>query len=275
MKFLLRVLSYTLLLTWLSVAGVVAQQSPARTGAHSSNPATPAPSSTANAAFAPPSANPNQELTHASNEAAGRTPGEAGVDTGSASHEEHEDEEAAFKYSAAVRGISKITHLSLVGAYWLCVLINFAVIAVLIVWALKSNLPAMFRGRTQEIQRGMEEARRASEEAKHHLQEIEARLSRMNVDISEMQKHAENESKAEEVRLRASIEEEKRKIVESAQHEVEQATSAARRELQKYAVGLAIAMAEKGIRVDVEEDKQLVEDLSEQLGSQARRNGGD
>jgi F-type H+-transporting ATPase subunit b len=273
MRFVLRVLTFTLLLTWLSVAGVVAQQSPARTGAHSSNPATPAPSSTANAAFAPPSANPNQELTHASNEATARTPGEAGVDTGSANHEEP-DEEAAFKYSAAVRGISKVTHLSLVGAYWLCVLINFAVIAVLIVWALKSNLPAMFRGRTQEIQRGMEEARRASEEAKHHLQEIEARLSRMNVDISEMQKHAENESKAEELRLRASIEEEKRKIVDSAQHEVEQATSAARRELQKYAVGLAIAMAEKGIRVDVEEDKQLVEDLSEQLGSQARRNGG-
>jgi F-type H+-transporting ATPase subunit b len=213
-------------------------------------------------------------LTHASNEAAGRTPAEAGVDTASASHEEPEDEEAAFKYSAAVRGISKITHLSLVGAYWLCVLINFAVIAVLIVWALKSNLPAMFRGRTQEIQRGMEEARRASEEAKHHLQEIEARLSRMNVDISEMQKHAENESKAEEVRLRASIEEEKHKIVESAQHEVDQATSAARRELQKYAVGLAIAMAEKGIRVDDEEDKLLVEDFSEQLTSQTRRNGG-
>lgn len=271
MRFLLRVLSSTLL-TWVLVAAVVAQQSPARTDAHRSGPATPAPSSTTNAAFAPPSANPNQELTHASNEAAGRTPGEAGV--GSASHEEPEDEEAAFKYSAAVRGISKITHLSLVGAYWLCVLINFTVIAVLIVWALKSNLPAMFRGRTEEIQRGMEEARRASQEAKHQLQEIEARLSRMNVDISEMQKHAENESKAEEVRLRASIEEEKRKIVDSAHHEVEQATSAARRELQKYAVGLAIAMAEKGIRVDVEEDKQLVEDFSEQLTSQTRRNGG-
>ncbi|HEX4664388.1 MAG TPA: ATP synthase F0 subunit B [Terriglobales bacterium] len=274
MRFLLGVLSYVLLLTWVSVAGVVAQQSPARTAAHRSTAATPAPSSTANRAFAPPNANSNQELTHASNEAAGRTAGEAGVDTGSASHEEPEDEEAAFKYSAAVRGISRITHLSLVGAYWLCVLINFAVIAVLIVWALKSNLPAMFRGRTQEIQRGMEEARRASEEAKHQLQEIEARLSRMNVDISEMQKHAENDSKAEEIRLRASIEEEKHKIVESAQHEVEQATSAARRELQKYAVGLAIAMAEKGIRVDVDEDKLLVEDFSEQLTSQTRTNGG-
>ena len=273
MRLILVVVSYTLL-TWVSVGGVVAQQSPARMGPHRPTPATPASNSAANGAFALPSANSNQELTHAANEATGRTPAEVGVGTGEATDKESEDQEAAFKYSAAVRGVSKITHLSLVGAYWLCVLLNFAVIAVLIVWALKSNLPAMFRGRTQEIQRGMDEARRSSEEAKVKLQEIEARLSRMNIDISEMQKHAENESKAEEVRLRASIEEEKHKIVESAQQEVEQATSAARRELQKYAVGLAIAMAEKGIRVDVEEDKQLVEDLSAQLGSQARRNGG-
>ena len=55
--------------------------------------------------------------------------------------------------------------------------------------------------------------------------------------------------------------------------EVTQATSAARRDLQKYAVELAVAMAEKGIRVDATEDKSLVEDFTEQLGSQARRNG--
>jgi F-type H+-transporting ATPase subunit b len=274
MRLLLRVLGYASLLTWVSTAGVVAQRSPASTAAHRSRPATPAQSSTANGAFAPPSTNPNQELTHASNEAAGRTPGEAGVGDTSASAKEAEDQEAAFKYSPAVRGISRITRLSLVGAYWVCVLINFAVIAVLIVWAMKSNLPAMFRGRTQEIQKGMEEARRASEEARHTLQQIEARLSRMNVEISEMQTHAESESKAEEGRLRASIEEEKHKIVQSAQHEVDQATSAARRELQKYAVGLAVAMAEKGIRVNTSEDKQLVEDFSEQLVSETRRNGG-
>jgi F-type H+-transporting ATPase subunit b len=274
MRLLFRVLGYALLLTWVSTAAVVAQQSPASPSAHRSRPETPAQSSTAAGAFAPPSANPNQELTHASNEAAGRTPGEAGVGDISTSAKEAEDQEAAFKYSPAVRGISRISGLSLVGAYWLCVLINFAVIAALIVWAMNSNLPAMFRGRTQEIQKGMEEARRASEEAKHTLQQIEARLSRMNVEISEMQTHAESESKAEEGRLRASIEEEKHKIVQSAQHEVDQATSAARRELQKYAVGLAVAMAEKGIRVNTSEDKQLVEDFSEQLVSETRRNGG-
>ncbi|HVH89197.1 MAG TPA: ATP synthase F0 subunit B [Terriglobales bacterium] len=226
------------------------------------------------AAFAPESANSNQELTHAANEAAGRTPHEAEVGGRSAGSGYSEDQEtAAFKYSPAVRGISKLTGLSLESAYWLCVVINFAIIAGLIVMALKSNLPAMFRGRTQEIQKGMEDARRASEEAQRKLQEIEARLSRMNVEISEMQKHAELEAKTEEERIRASIEEEKHKILQSAQHEVGRATSAARRELQKYGVELAVAMAEKGIRVEANEDKALVEDFAEQLASEARRNG--
>ncbi|HKT25800.1 MAG TPA: hypothetical protein VJR04_14425, partial [Terriglobales bacterium] len=100
-----------------------------------------------------------------------------------------------------------------------------------------------------------------------------SRLSRMTDEIGEMQRHAEAEAKSEEERIRASIAEEKQKIVASAQHEVTQATSAARRDLQKYAVELAVAMAEKGIRVDATEDKSLVEDFTEQLASEARRNG--
>jgi F-type H+-transporting ATPase subunit b len=221
-------------------------------------------------AFAPESANSNQELTHAANESAGRTPGESGVGNQAG---EPAEEEAAFKYSPAVRGIARVTGLSLESAYWVCVVINFGIVAVLIILAIKANLPAMFRGRTQEIQKGMEEARRSSEEAQRKLQDIESRLSRMSAEIGEMQKHAEAEAKAEEERIRASISEEKQKILDSAQHEVTQATSAARRDLQKYAVELAVAMAEKGIRVETSEDKSLVDDFTEQLAIEARRNG--
>jgi F-type H+-transporting ATPase subunit b len=237
------------------------KSAPARAGSEASK---------TDSAFAPESANSNQELTHASNEAAGRTPGESGLGNQAS---EPAEEEAAFKFSPAVRGIARVTGLSLESAYWLCVVINFGIVAVLIILAMKANLPAMFRGRTQEIQKGMEEARRSSEAARLKLQEIESRLSRMSIEIGEMQKHAEAEAKAEEERIRASIAEEKQKILDSAQHEVTQATSAARRDLQKYAVELAVAMAEKGIRVDSNEDKLLIEDFTEQLAIEARRNG--
>lgn len=226
--------------------------------------------SSTEAAFAPEPATPNQEVIHASNEAAGRTPQEAAV----GKHEgEHEDEEAAFKYSAAVRGIARITHLSLTTAYWACVVINFVIIAVLVLLAVKSNVPAMLRSRTQEIQKGMEDARRASEEARRRLSDVEARLARLSSDIEDMQKHADAEAHAEEDRIRASIDEEKHKILQAAEQEITQTANTVRRDLRKYAAELAVALAEKGIRVDTSSDKVLVEEFTEQLAVDARRNG--
>ncbi len=273
-KFLIFIIASFATLSVFAIAQQTAPASSSTANARKPAPATaPAEGSKTDSAFAPESANSNQELTHASNEAAGRTPEESGVDNEGGAGESAEQEQAAFKFSPAVRGIAHVTGLSLEAAYWLCVVINFAIVAVLVILALKSNLPAMFRGRTQEIQKGMAEARRSSEEAQRKLQDIESRLARMGAEIGEMQKHAEAEGKAEEERIRASIAEEKQKILDSAQHEVTQATSAARRDLQKYAVELAVAMAEKGIRVDANEDKSLVEDFTEQLASEARRNG--
>lgn len=233
----------------------------------SADSATQSQGSASDAPFAQPSANSNQELTHASNESAGRTGNpEAGG-------KEQEDEEAAFKFSPAVQWISKITGLSLVAAYWACIALNFAIVAVAIILFLKSNLPAMFRGRTQEIQKGIEEARRSSEDAGRRLKEIENRLSRLGIEVGDIQKHAEAESRKEEERVLASIAEEKKKIVEAAEQEIGQATNVARRDLQKYAADLAVSIAEKSIRIDPAEDKILVEDFAKQLGKQPGRNG--
>jgi F-type H+-transporting ATPase subunit b len=94
-----------------------------------------------------------------------------------------EDETAQFKHSASVQLISKITGLSLDGAYWLAVTLNFAIVAGLIAWFAKKNLPAMFRARTAYIQKSLEEARKASEDANRRLAEIESRLGRLDDEI--------------------------------------------------------------------------------------------
>src|SRR5262245_58392965 len=69
-----------------------------------------------------------------------------------------EDEQAEFKHSASVQLIARLTGLSLEHAYWLATTINFAVIAGLIAWFSKKNLPAIFRNRTASIQKAMQEA---------------------------------------------------------------------------------------------------------------------
>ena len=184
--------------------------------------------------------------------------------------EAEEDNTAQFKRSPSVQWLARHTGLSLDGAYWLSFGVNFLIVVVLIGLALKSNLPAMFRSRTQNVQRAIEEARRASEDAGRRLSAVEQRLSKLNVSISELQTQAEAESRAEEQRLWAAAEEEKRKIVQSAEQEIAAAANAARRELKLLAVELAMANAEKQVKVDTTQDKELVREFVEQLGEQTR-----
>jgi F-type H+-transporting ATPase subunit b len=201
-----------------------------------------------------------QQLAHETREAAG----------------EENDETAEFKQSASVKLIAKWTGLSLQHAYWLSVMFNFVVIAGVIAWAARKYLPAMFSARTAAIQKAMQEAQKASEEARRRLAEIESRLMKLDVEIGMMRDAAEKEAGAEEARIQAAVQEEARKMVESAQLEIASAAKTARRELTAYAADLAVGLAQKQIRVDAATDQALVRKFAGDLGlSQASGPGKD
>ena len=178
-----------------------------------------------------------------------------------------EDETAQFKHSASVQLLSRITGLSLDGAYWLAVLLNFAIVVGLIAWASKKNLPAMFRNRTASIQKSLEEARKASEDANRRLADIESRLGHLDDEIHQMRAASEKEAAAEEERIKASAAEEARRISESAGQEIAAATKAARRELTAYAADLAVSLASKQIHVDTSTDQALVRRFAQQISN--------
>ena len=194
---------------------------------------------------------PGRQLAHESREAAG----------------EEKDEMAEFKQSASVNAISRITGLSLRQAYWLSVVLNFAVIAVVIVWAGKKFLPGIFRDRTAAIQKAMLEAQKASSEARAKLAEIEARLAKLDTEIAAMRDAAEKEGAAEVARIEAAAQDDARKIVASAEQEIAAAAKAARRQLTAHAADLAVGLAQKQIRVDAATDQALVRNFAGQLGS--------
>jgi F-type H+-transporting ATPase subunit b len=178
-----------------------------------------------------------------------------------------EDDTAQFKRSASVRMLAKLTDGNLQHAYWLAMLLNFVVVAGVLVWAGRKYLPGMFRDRTASIQKAMEEARRASQEANRRLAEIESRLSRLADEIGAMKAVAETDLVAEESRIKAAAEADARKIVESAEQEIAAAGKAARRDLTAYAADLAVAFAKKQIHVDAGMDASLVRNFSEKLTS--------
>ena len=178
-----------------------------------------------------------------------------------------EDETAQFRHSASVHLLAKITGLSDDGAFWLAVLINFAIVVGVIAWLWRKNVPALFRNRTASIQKAIEEARRASEDANRRLSEVEKRLGRLDDEINQMRATSEREAAAEEERINATAEEEARRIVESAGQEIAAAAKAARRDLTAYAADLAVALAAKQIRVDTPADQALVRRFAQQLSS--------
>lgn len=180
-----------------------------------------------------------------------------------------EDEAAQFKHSASVQFLARITGLSLDGAYWLAVLLNFAIVAGVIVWAAKKNLPAVFRNRTTSIQKSLEEARKASEDANRRLSEIESRLGRLDDEIAQMRATSEKEAIAEEERIKAAAAEEGRRIIQSAEQEIAAAAKAARRELTAYAADLAVSLAAKQIQVDIPTDQALVRRFAQQISNGA------
>jgi F-type H+-transporting ATPase subunit b len=200
-----------------------------------------------------------RQLTHETREAAG----------------EEKDENAEFKKSPSVQFIARHTGLSDGNAYLLSILLNFAVIVGVILWAARKYLPAVFRARTAAIQKAMQEAQKASDDARRRLAEIESRLMKLDGEIGMMRNSAENEAASEEARIQAAAEEDARRIVESAQQEIASAAKIARRELTAYAADLAIGLAKKQIRVDSGTDQKLVRNFTGELGAYADASGAD
>jgi F-type H+-transporting ATPase subunit b len=201
---------------------------------------------------------------------------EAGDAKKSEAPEAEKDEEAQFKESGSVKWLGKKLGLDPSQAYWVSWILNFLIIAGLIVFALRANLPGIFRERTAAIQKGIEEARRASAESAARLSDIESRLSRLDSDIAEMRSKAERDAAAEDERLRAATEEEKRKIIQNAEQEIAAAANAARRELKQFAAELAVSLAEKKISVSEAADRVLVREFATHLndGNPVSSKGG-
>jgi len=183
--------------------------------------------------------------------------------------EEEQDDTAKFKHSAAVQLIGRILGLDSQRSYWIAVIINFSVIAIVIGWAGRKALPDMFRDRTASIQKAMQEAQKASAEARAKLGEIESRLAKLDSEIASIRDSAEREAGAEEGRIKAAAEEDARKIVAAAEQEIAAAAKAARRQLTSHAAELAVNLAQKQIKVDAGTDQNLIRNFAGQLGSES------
>lgn len=183
------------------------------------------------------------------------------------------DENDAYKHSAIVKSLGAKLGMNPEQAATAFEVTNFAILAVLIGLFLARSLPKTFRGRTSAIQKHLVEARIATEDASARMNSVEDRLSKLDGQIAAMRAQAEKDWAAEEQRVRASVEEEKGKILAAAEQEIASATTQARRQVQQFAADLAIDQAAKKLVVTAETDRLLVQSFARRLTGDNEREG--
>src|SRR5215467_922112 len=158
-------------------------------------------------------------------------------------NKQEEDEIEAYLHSPSVQKLGAMVGLNAEEAATAFKLLNFAVLAILVGWFLAKSLPKTFRDRNSAIQKDLVDARTATEQASARLSSVEERLSKLDEQIAALRAQADKDSVNDEQRIRASVEEDKKKIVAAAEQEIAAATALAQRQIQQYAAELAIDQA--------------------------------
>jgi F-type H+-transporting ATPase subunit b len=150
---------------------------------------------------------------------------------------------------------------------------NFVLLLAGVGWLIVKMVPTMLRDRNAGIQKNLVEARTATEEARQRLSSVEERLSRLDGEIAAMRSHSEQDSVKDEQRIKASVEDEKRKIVAAAEQEIAAATMHAQKQLQQHAAELAIEQAARKLVVSAETDRLLVQGFAQRLTGDESKKG--
>ncbi len=186
---------------------------------------------------------------------------------------EQEDEEYVFKHSASVRAFAKLFHLSPDAASLAFWALNATILFVFVGYFVVTGLPKAFRSRRQQLDRQIVEAKTATEKAEARLRAVEERLGRLDSEIAAVREQAERDSANDEIRIRQAMEEEKQKIVVSAEQEIAAAGAAAERSLRKFAAELAVDRAVSRLRLTEGDDRTLIQEFAASLGSNGSQGG--
>jgi F-type H+-transporting ATPase subunit b len=172
------------------------------------------------------------------------------------------DEEAqtrAFRLEGPlVKATSHALHLSVETTARIFEFTNFAIIVLAIVIPLFRLLPAMLRKRSKTLSESLESAHKMTEDANSRLSAVEAKLASLDEQIAQFRAEVERESVGDEARIKAALEEERARIVQSAEQEIGQAAAQARRGLRHFAADLAIDQAARQLNLTAETDHALI-----------------
>jgi F0F1-type ATP synthase membrane subunit b/b' len=125
---------------------------------------------------------------------------------------------------------------------------NFVLLASGLGYLMAKLLPPVFASRSQAIVQDMTESEKIRRDADARAAEVERRLAGLEAEIAALRVDSQKESKVETERLASHTAAEIAKIRTQSEREIATAAKAARADLQRYAAGLAVNLAEQKIR---------------------------
>jgi F-type H+-transporting ATPase subunit b len=150
--------------------------------------------------------------------------------------------------------------------------VNLLVIFGVIFYFARGFISKFFSDRRQNIKSEIEEARKARESAEAELAEMKDKMSRLDQELEDLHRQAEENARKEKEKIEAEAAAESEKIITSVKGEVDGLMRAARDELKDYAGQLAVDLAARKIRAEMDEKnrelvvKRFLDELSESEG---------
>jgi F-type H+-transporting ATPase subunit b len=189
-------------------------------------------------------------------------------------HEAEADSNDQFRHADNVQSIAKMFGLSTEATAQIFEWVNSGILIFVIVFFLGKTIPKALRNRTATIQKKLVEARQETETANERLTAVEAKLAKLGEEIEAVRQQSERDLVEDEKRIKQALEDERQRIVKSAEQEIESAGASAKRDLKRFAAELAVGNAAKRIELSADSDKALIErfghDLAGQFGKGAR-----
>ncbi len=153
---------------------------------------------------------------------------------------------------------------------------NFLLIVGGIWWMTRKLLVPFLEERGRLIRMDMERSAKVLSEADQRLAAVEAQLRQMDAEMAELRRAALQEAASERARIEEAAQAESRKVLSTAEMEIEAAVKAARQDLKRYAAQLAVGVAEHKIRASLtpQTEHRILRSFVQELAS-SKTGGGD
>ena len=185
--------------------------------------------------------------------------------------EENNDQ---YRHAPIVESLAKLMHMDVETAARTFEIFNVSVVVLGIVIPLIRIMPRLLRSRTQKIQVDMESAHKTADDASKRLSAVEARLASLDNEIAKFRAEVEEHIAEDEQRGKGVLEEERTRIVASAEAEISVAAAQAKRSLRTFAADLAIDQAAKQLVLTPETDRALIAQFVNEAGLDGMNGGG-